>query len=300
MSEQTGAAICVFGEVLFDHFPDGARVLGGAPFNVAWHLQALGFAPRFVSRVGEDDEGEQVRAAMRSWGMDTGGLQTDPVRPTGRVTVRLEDGEPHYDIVDNCAWDAIEAPAGASPGLLYHGSLASRSARSSDALDRLRQTAEGVFLDVNLRPPWWHRPRLLELVRGARWVKVNRDELEQLAPEFADGTDPALAMLECCGLAGLVVTRGAEGAEVLLAGGERCEAAPERGDRVVDTVGAGDAFSAVFIAGLLSDWPAQLTLTRAQRFAAAIVGQRGATVSDRGFYREFLRDWDLANMAGEA
>jgi fructokinase len=68
---------------------------------------------------------------------------------------------------------------------------------------------------------------------------------------------------------------------------------------VVDTVGAGDAFAAVFIAGLLSGWPAQLTLARAQRFAAAIVGRRGATVSDRGFYREFLQDWDLPAGTGE-
>jgi sugar/nucleoside kinase (ribokinase family) len=56
---------CIFGEVLFDHFPDGKRVLGGAPFNVAWHLQAFGEAPRFISRVGDDAEGDEIRTAMR-------------------------------------------------------------------------------------------------------------------------------------------------------------------------------------------------------------------------------------------
>ncbi|MDX1571268.1 MAG: PfkB family carbohydrate kinase, partial [Xanthomonadales bacterium] len=72
------AHIGVFGEVLFDHFPDGTRVLGGAPFNVAWHLQALGAEPQLISRVGSDPEGDAVRAAMAEWGMDTATLETDP------------------------------------------------------------------------------------------------------------------------------------------------------------------------------------------------------------------------------
>ena len=64
----------IFGEVLFDCFPDGSRVLGGAPFNVAWHLQAFGAEPLFVSRVGNDPMGRKIRDAMLQWGMDTSGL----------------------------------------------------------------------------------------------------------------------------------------------------------------------------------------------------------------------------------
>ena len=107
----TRRRICIFGEVLFDHFPDGTRVLGGAPFNVAWHLQAFGQSPHFISRVGNDSAGEAIRNAMHEWGMDTRGLQTDPARPTGRVEVSFVDGEPTYDIVHPCAYDAIEADA---------------------------------------------------------------------------------------------------------------------------------------------------------------------------------------------
>jgi fructokinase len=84
----------IFGEVLFDHFPDGTRVLGGAPFNVAWHLQAFGQSPLLISRVGSDPEGTQVRAAMRDWSLSSSGLQTDTVHPTGKVTVAFQDGEP--------------------------------------------------------------------------------------------------------------------------------------------------------------------------------------------------------------
>ena len=123
---------CIFGEVLFDHFPDGRRVLGGAPFNVAWHLQAFGESPLLVSRIGGDPEGETVAGAMSDWGLDRSGLQVDSRLPTGRVEVSIEDGEPHYDIVHPSAWDAIEPwePAGRC-SLLYHGTLALRDERNS-------------------------------------------------------------------------------------------------------------------------------------------------------------------------
>ena len=78
----------IFGEVLYDRFPDGSVVLGGAPFNVAWHLQAFGVAPLFVSRVGDDALGRSVRNTMIAWEMDTSGLQLDPVHPTGSVIAR--------------------------------------------------------------------------------------------------------------------------------------------------------------------------------------------------------------------
>ena len=76
---------CIFGEVLFDHFPNGTRVLGGAPFNVAWHLQAFGKGPLLCSRIGNDPDGASITAAMREWDMDTCELQLDPALATGRV-----------------------------------------------------------------------------------------------------------------------------------------------------------------------------------------------------------------------
>ena len=131
----------IFGEVLFDCFPDGREVLGGAPFNVAWHLQAFGQSPLFVSSVGDDEEGRHIREAMSSWGMRLEGLQFDPEHPTGRVTVTLEGGEPSYDIVADTAYDFIDPnalPSG-EPGLIYHGSLALRS-RGSKASSKARRT----------------------------------------------------------------------------------------------------------------------------------------------------------------
>ena len=283
--------LCVFGEVLFDHFPDGARVLGGAPFNVAWHLQAFGQAPYFISRVGDDDEGTQIRDAMGKWNMDLRGMQIDENLPTGRVTVTFTDGEPHYDIVHPCAYDAIALDDTSGWQLLYHGSLAVRSPESRATLERLRDAREGrLFLDVNLRPPWWDTETLQRLLQTADWVKLNADELSALSA--APDDDPE-AFVDRYGLQGLLLTHGKRGAEAITADGERHEVAPQRADKVVDTVGAGDAFAAVFILGLLEDWPLPTILERAQTFASRIVGTRGATVSDPAFYRALTEAWHL-------
>lgn len=290
----TNSAVCIFGEVLFDHFPDGTRVLGGAPFNVAWHLQAFGLAPRFVSRVGNDDDGEQIRRAMTDWGMETSGLQTDDVLPTGRVTVSLSGGEPSYDIVHPCAYDAIAPADVGSWRLLYHGSLALRSPTSRDTLERLTSTHTGdVFLDVNLRPPWWQRDTVRALLHAADWVKLNADEMSEL--HGGDAADDAAIddLLATYGLQGVILTHGERGAQAATAGGQRSRVAPHRSDSVVDTVGAGDAFASVIIVGLLRDWPLHETLERAQTFASRIVGQRGATVADPSFYRLLADAWAI-------
>ena len=285
--------VCVFGEVLFDHFPDGRRVLGGAPFNVAWNLAALGADPLLISRVGTDEEGDSVRNAMRVRGLDTSGLQIGPGERTGRVQVTIEDGEPAYDIVRPAAWDAI-APPDPAPrcGLLYHGSLALRSPASHRALETLRQGGPGtVFVDVNLRDPWWDRSAVLSLLEGAHWVKFNEAELDLLA---APGTDPESRARETIwryGLQALLLTGGEAGARLFTADGQRLETRPAERVEVVDTVGAGDAFSSVTLLGILRGWPLQTVLDRAQALASAVVGQRGATVHDPAFYAPFADAW---------
>ena len=292
--------LCIFGEVLFDHFPDGQHVLGGAPFNVAWHLQAFGQAPYFISRVGRDAQGDAIRAAMQGWGMDCTGLQVDSERPTGKVMVSFENGEPAYDIVENCAYDAVDAAAVAAstidPGFLYHGSLALRNETTRRALRQLEASApQTIFIDVNLRPPWWQPDRVLEMLRHANWVKLNRDELELLGRDAGNALlDPA-AFLREHDLQGLVLTLGASGAELHTRESDPIQVNPRGNIDQVDTVGAGDAFASVMILGLVKQWPLELTLQRAQDFASKIVGQRGATVSDEEFYRPFVEEWELAN-----
>ena len=119
----------IFGEVLFDHFPDGSRVLGGAPFNVAWHLRGFNSNPLVISAVGDDAEGREVLERMTSWDLMTHGVQSDKTHPTGRVTASIVNGENHFEIAKGQAWDfidaapALQAASDEPAGLLYHGSL---------------------------------------------------------------------------------------------------------------------------------------------------------------------------------
>lgn len=289
--------ICVFGEVLFDRFPDGHEVLGGAPFNVAWHLAAFGERPLLVSAVGADAEGERVRAAMRDWGMDERALQTDPQHPTGAVAVSLAHGEPSYDILADVAYDHVH-PVADDPGcaLLYHGTLALRGAESARTLASLRADSTGqVYLDVNLRSPWWSREEVLALVDAADWVKLNRDELALLSSPAeapaAGYAQQAAAFRAAHGLAGVILTLGADGALACTADESPVQVQPPPRTQVIDAVGAGDAFAAVSILGIRRGWPLAVLLERAQAFAARIVGQRGAIAADRALYAPFIAEW---------
>lgn len=289
--------ITIFGEVLFDHFPDGSCVLGGAPFNVAWHLQAFSQEPLFISRVGSDRLGASIQSAMQSWNMDVSGLQRDNHYPTGTVQVAIEQGEPSYAIVPDQAYDFIAAHELVNrhyDGLLYHGTLALRQRESQKALEALKERHRGsLFMDVNLRAPWWQKSEVLKLVGDADWVKLNHHELAALHPETGDIKADMQAFRAEHGLTGLIVTRGGKGALALDSNGEVVTVAPAEALTVVDTVGAGDAFASVLLLGIKQHWPLPLTMERAQAFASAVVGQRGATVRNSVFYRPFIESWAL-------
>jgi fructokinase len=284
--------LIIFGEVLFDCFDDGRRVLGGAPFNVAWHLQALGQNPKFISRVGDDSLGQDIIQAMTSWKMDVSSIQIDPLHPTGQVEVLLVDGEPSYKIVENSAYDFIRAEditLPSTPSLLYHGSLGLRNDVSRRALQRLADVEQvSVFLDVNLRPPWWHIDEVSQWLRQAKWVKLNEEELRLLGFTADDIRQAMSTCQQIYSIDLLIVTLGGQGALVRDEKGEFYSIKPEPLKLMVDTVGAGDAFTAMFIHGICSGWSLDVILTKAQALAAAVIGLRGATTTDVEFYQAFL------------
>lgn len=288
----------IFGEVLFDRFPDGSAVLGGAPFNVAWNLQAFGQAPLLVSRVGQDSLGEQIRHVMTDWSMDVRYLQSDATRPTGSVNVSFSGGEPSYDIVQGSAYDFLQVTDLPSPNevsLIYHGSLALRSAATRETFKHLiARLPAPRFVDVNLRAPWWQKPDVLDMIRDATWVKLNEHELALLGIAGQSDREAGEKLRQRYGLQGLILTRGSQGAE-LLAQDEIIRVAPELAPEVVDTVGAGDAFASVILLGVLQNWPLRTSLERAQTFASAVVGLRGATVNDKEFYARFASAWNLGS-----
>lgn len=294
----TNKTITVFGETLFDHFPDGNKVLGGAPFNVAWHLQAFGGNPQFISRIGNDPTGNQIRTAMRLWGMNLDYLQQDPTYPTGQVQVTIQHSEPSYAILPAQAYDHIEMEGliGINhTGILYHGTLATRSTLSRQTLASLKALHQGkIFIDVNLRQPWWNKADVLGLITDADWLKLNLHELQALQDDVTDVKTSMKEFLCQYKLEGIIVTCGEEGALALDNSGEFFSVSPTLSVDLIDTVGAGDAFSAILLLGLNFGWPLGQAMERAQLFASAMTGQRGATVDDLNFYQPFITSWQLA------
>lgn len=291
----------IFGEVLFDIFEDGEAVLGGAPFNVAWHLHGFGANPLFVSRIGEDSLGGQVSRAMQEWGMDRSGLQVDSTHPTGTVSVTLQSGQPSFNINESVAYDYIDTEyidpiLQAAPALIYHGSLITRNTASRQALFTLRESLPSpLFIDINLRAPWHSKQQAEPLLHGVSWLKLNEDELQIFAEtpltDVNAAEHAARELLKQYGLQFMVVTMGSEGA-FLVRSDAIVRSPPAPTEDLIDTVGAGDALSSVILFGILNAWDMETTLQRAVSFASAICEQRGATSFDTDLYKRFLDSWN--------
>lgn len=291
----------IIGEVLFDLFEDGQAVLGGAPFNVAWHLRGFGQSPLFLSRIGQDQYGEQIHKTMLDWGMDVAGLQIDTRHSTGMVKVVLDNDQPSFDICDDVAYDYIDATqvdssrVNVSASFLYYGSLAARHPLVYDTIQQLRQGVETSFVDINLRSPWWDKTKVMSLMQGASWLKVNDDELVALTgtkSELTELIDAAKNLIQQHNIETVVITRGERGA-LIITPGDVIQSRPVKVSNMRDTVGAGDAFSSVCMLGMIYHWDRLVILERATEFAAKICEQRGATSRNTRLYDFYKGQWQL-------
>lgn len=294
--------IALFGEVLADIFPDRS-VLGGAPYNVARHLHAFGMHPLLITRTGNDSINAEFMAEMSRLGMDISGVQLDATYPTGQVLVHMEENGHRFEIVPDQAYDHIHSGVthlvtmSSHPEMVYFGTLAQRGLESRLALDRFLSDAKSPrFLDMNLRAPWYDRHIIRRSLLRADIVKINDDELKVLATMFQlpKSSDDAsgLALMKKFELNGLIVTCGSEGAWALFDAEVKASVAGVKlGRKVVDTVGAGDGFAAICMIGLLLHWPVELMLSRANSFAAALCGVRGAAPEAVDFYDTYIKEW---------
>ncbi|MGA8863774.1 MAG: carbohydrate kinase [Gallionella sp.] len=302
-SKRKGTVI-LFGEMLADIFADRS-VLGGAPFNVARHLKAFGQNPLLITRLGHDALADEVLDVMARIGMDPLGVQCGNNHPTGRVQVQMKEGGHSFEILPDQAYDFIH-PAIARmtalsvhPKLVYFGTLAQRNEISRRALKNLLRSARSAkFLDINLRAPWYEEKTIMQSLQFADIVKLNNDELVILAEMFeSPASDPqsqAAELMSRFDIEQVLVTCGEAGAWHLNRQGEIIEsAAKNRVTMLIDTVGAGDGFAAVCILGELLKWPVARTLERANGFAAAICGVRGAIPDHADFYKPFIHEWEI-------
>jgi fructokinase len=292
--------VLLFGEILIDRFPD-QEVLGGAPFNVAMHLGAFGCVPVLVSRIGHDNAGSRLLQALESSGLPIHGVQLDSMHPTGAVEVHLTSESHRFDILPDRAYDHIHprlsrmTALAVNPELVYFGTLAQRASSHRALRHTLRAVGGQRFFDVNLRDPWVSAQRLRWSLQQADIVKANDTELERIADlldlDVTSAEEQAKALVQKYGLRGLLITCGAAGAWWLDNTGQQSSMAADPIAGIRDTVGAGDAFSAVFMLGLLHGWTIPVTLQRAHHFAGAICQIRGAIPEHPDFYKPFLEEW---------
>ena len=273
------------GEILWDLLPAG-RQLGGAVGNVCCHAHQMGADARLVSRVGDDPLGREAIARLAALGLPTDAVGVDPLAPTGTVEVALADGQPTYTIRPDVAWDRIGVEphvaelAGRADAVCF-GTLAQRSAASASAIRQIVGLTPATTLrvfDINLRPPFCDRRTVESSLSLANALKLNDDELPTVAAMFGLTGDPREQLAELArrfDLRHVAYTRGARGS--LLLGDGVWSEQPGRPVAVVDAVGAGDAFTAAWVTGLLARWDLDRVHARAAAVAAFVCTQPGAT-----------------------
>ena len=279
--------IVSFGEMLWDLFQDQAHI-GGAPFNLAAHAVRCGMAAQLISRVGTDELGRHALAEAARLDVGTGGVQVDAAHPTGTVTVRLSpEGQPTYTIHAPVAWDFIVADAAMLHslqkrrlGVICFGTLAQRHAVTRASLQQLWQTFPAVpgFFDVNLRQNFYSRALVDEGLQHAAVLKLNDGEAavlsELLLGRHLPGREFARELLSHYPVHIVLLTLGARGCIVVDRTGATEVAG--RAVNVADAVGAGDAFSAAFLAFWLRGRSSLEAAIMANELGAFVASRRGA------------------------
>lgn len=277
--------ITVFGEILWDIFPD-KREIGGAAFNFAAHMAKLGADVTMLSALGKDNEGDDAFAAAAQFGIDLAHTARVDL-PTGRSLITLTDGTPDYELPYPVAYDCVPLPPAGSEcftaDALYFGTL---PARSPDSVTRASLKAlfeqgnfREIFYDINIRKQFYS-PELLDLALShATIFKLSRDERRVLDIDADPDNHKAFCRAICRRYPNLklvLLTLDKDGSKVYDARADkilriRCSKA-----KVVSTVGAGDSFSACFLYNYLSGEPVDVCLRRATVLADYVVGHLGA------------------------
>lgn len=287
MNERPAVRVVCVGEVLWDLIR-GREHIGGAPFNVAAHLAKLGAEAAILTRVGTDARGEAARREMRRLDVDDALVQTDPVHPTGWARVDLSgDGVPAFAFPDDPAYDFIEtdaallaAVAASAPDAICFGTLAQRGEVTRRSLARLLDAVRTrvTFYDVNIRRDFLPADLLRESLARTTVVKLNADEAPPVAMRLFGSALPegelAARLSSGFGVQVLCVTKGADGCTVHAAG--RHADVPGERVGVADTVGAGDAFSAAFLAHYLRTGDPFESARLGNRLGAYVASRPGA------------------------
>lgn len=274
----------------------GYKRLGGAPFNFFFHIRQLTGSGTFISAVGNDEQGKDIIRFLSDHSFDSSFISVDTEHPTGEVKVTLDENKvPEFIIKENRAYDYITLTSSEKKrivernDLLYFGTLAQRNKVSRNTIQSLWNENITCFSDINLRQDYYSPDLLKDILLNSSVIKLNIDELQIIADTIlhTSGDTESLGkqLIDEFAIELLSITMGSDGA-LLLNAKEKAygKSTPEK---VVDTVGAGDAFAAMLAVGFLSGWNISKTAKLAADFAADICSVSGAVPKDISFYHKY-------------
>ena len=283
MNVNISSSVICFGEILWDNLPTG-RNPGGAPMNVAYHLNKLGASAALISAVGADTAGTDLLNFLKQKGVSAEMVQVDAQHQTSEVIATMnEEHEVSYTILTGVAWDyisreKIKVQAVEDTDAFVYGSLSARSPQSREALLYLLKHAKYKVFDVNLRAPHFDANLILQLMQHADLLKVNSAELQSIAEWIGilprQEADTVSKIFSLYHIQEIIVTKGASGASLYTR--DKSLHAPAFPVEVQDTIGSGDSFLAAFLAMKLKGAEPEAALQTAVAMGAFITSKAGA------------------------
>jgi fructokinase len=285
--------IIVVGEILFDVYPNYEN-LGGAPFNFSFHLNKLGHDIKFISSIGDDDRGSKIMQFLHKREFPVKYIQISKEYPTGVVNILLNDeGIPSYEIINEVAYDNITFDENLQKAtiqdsdLLYFGTLAQRGLVSRETINKIidNSSAKVKFYDINLRKGLYNNEVIYNSLFFCNFLKLNEDELEYVAKEFISENNiekSIISLSKKFSIPTICLTKGAQGS--VLFHNEQFFEKKTKTQQVIDTVGAGDAFSAMMVYGFLQNKEPLDILEVSSEFALKVCMLEGAIPIDDSWY----------------
>lgn len=270
-----------FGEILWDVYPE-SKHLGGAPLNFAAHFVQCGGSAGMVSALGNDSYGSEALEIIKNLNINTDYIGINPERETGKCLVQLNENKiPEYNLIEGTAYDFIKAPEAAAPcEVIYFGSLALRSEYNLKSLEALLGRHRGdVFVDINIRPPFYSEKAIDFCLAHASFLKVSDEELPTVSKTvfgkaLSEEEFCAQASERCKNIKIIIVTKGGDGA--IAYEKNKFFRTPAVKTDVVSTVGAGDSFGAAFLYHYLKHGDIREAMLAAGRVSAFVVSCKEA------------------------
>lgn len=287
--------IISIGEILFDIYPDGNK-LGGAPFNFMYHIHKLTGGSTLISRIGKDELGKEILEFFAKNQLESIYIQLDNSFSTGvsRPTLK-KDKIPDWCIKETSAYDGIELndkiiSLVERSDCFYFGTLAQRTTRSRETINALFHRKDvKYFCDLNIRQNFYSREVIEKSLTASNVLKLNQEEFELVRGLLYQNKnmeeETIEAIIQDFKLDILSITKGENGS-VIYNQNDKSSVVCNRCD-VVDTVGAGDAYSSILCLGYLRNWDIHKINKIASEFAAEIIKIKGALPEDNSFYEKY-------------